>query len=31
MGNDTSLEIIEFCVIDDETTDYFKKEFANMK
>jgi O-acetyl-ADP-ribose deacetylase len=31
MSNATSLEIIEFCVIDDETTDYFKKEFANMK
>jgi O-acetyl-ADP-ribose deacetylase (regulator of RNase III) len=26
----TSLEIIEFCVIDDETIDYFKKEFADM-
>jgi O-acetyl-ADP-ribose deacetylase len=31
MSNATSLEIIEFCVIDDETTDYFKKEFVNMK
>jgi O-acetyl-ADP-ribose deacetylase (regulator of RNase III) len=31
MSNATSLEIIEFCVIDDETTDYFKNEFANMK
>ena len=31
MSNATSLEIIEFCVIDDETTDYFKKEFANIK
>lgn len=31
MSNATSLEIIEFCVIDDETKDYFKKEFANLK
>ncbi|MGB8132778.1 MAG: macro domain-containing protein [Nitrososphaeraceae archaeon] len=31
MSNATSLEIIEFCVIDDETTNNFKKEFANMK
>jgi O-acetyl-ADP-ribose deacetylase len=31
MSNATSLEIIEFCVIDDEIKDYFKKEFANLK
>lgn len=31
MSNATSLEIIDFCVIDDETKDYFKKEFANLK
>jgi hypothetical protein len=27
----TSLEIVEFCSIDDETVDYFKREFANTK
>ena len=30
LNNATSLEIIEFCVIDDETIAYFKKEFADM-
>jgi O-acetyl-ADP-ribose deacetylase (regulator of RNase III) len=30
LSNATSLEIIEFCVIDDETIDYFKKELADM-
>ena len=30
-NNITSLEIVEFCSIDDETVDYFKREFANMK
>ena len=30
-NNTTSLEIIEFCLIDDETTDCFKKEFTSMK
>lgn len=30
VNNTTSLEI-EFCVFDDETTDYFKKEFASMR
>jgi O-acetyl-ADP-ribose deacetylase len=30
-NNITSLEIVEFCAIDDETVDYFKREFANMK
>jgi O-acetyl-ADP-ribose deacetylase len=29
--NNTTLEIVEFCVFDDETTDYFKKEFASMR
>ena len=29
-NNATSLEIIEFCIIDDETIDYFKKEFEDM-
>ncbi len=27
----TSLEIVEFCTIDGETRDYFKREFASMK
>ena len=31
VNNTTSLEIVEFCVFDDETTDYFKKEFASMR
>ncbi|HEY9387318.1 MAG TPA: hypothetical protein VIP70_09770 [Nitrososphaeraceae archaeon] len=30
-GNNISLEIVEFCIIDDETVNYFKKKFANMK
>ena len=30
LNNVTSLEIIEFCVIDDVTIAYFKKEFADM-
>ena len=30
LNNVTSLETIEFCVIDDETIAYFKKEFADM-
>ena len=30
-NNITSLKIVEFCAIDDETVDYFKREFANMK
>jgi O-acetyl-ADP-ribose deacetylase len=30
-NNITSLEIVEFCVIDDETLDYLKREFASMK
>jgi O-acetyl-ADP-ribose deacetylase len=27
----TSIETVEFCIIDNETVDYFEKEFANMK
>lgn len=27
----TSLESVEFCIIDDETVDYFEKEFASVK
>jgi hypothetical protein len=27
----TSLEILEFCIFDDETMDYFKREFASMR
>ena len=30
-NNITSLEIVEFCSIDDETVDYFKREFAKTK
>ena len=30
-NNITSLEVVEFCIIDDETLDYFKREFASMK
>ena len=30
-NNITSLEIVEFCAIDNETVDYFKREFANLK
>jgi O-acetyl-ADP-ribose deacetylase (regulator of RNase III) len=28
--NSTSIETVEFCIIDDETVDYFEKEFANV-
>ena len=28
---DTSLEVIEFCVFDDETAEYFKKEFEKIR
>ncbi|HZC49239.1 MAG TPA: macro domain-containing protein [Nitrososphaeraceae archaeon] len=27
----SSIETVEFCIIDNETVDYFEKEFANMK
>jgi O-acetyl-ADP-ribose deacetylase (regulator of RNase III) len=27
----TSIETVEICIIDDETVDYFEKEFANVK
>jgi O-acetyl-ADP-ribose deacetylase len=27
----TSIETVEFCIIDNETVDHFEKEFANMK
>jgi O-acetyl-ADP-ribose deacetylase (regulator of RNase III) len=27
----TSIENVEFCIIDNDTADYFQKEFANMK
>jgi O-acetyl-ADP-ribose deacetylase (regulator of RNase III) len=30
-NNTTSLELVEFCSIDDETVDCLKKEFANSK
>jgi O-acetyl-ADP-ribose deacetylase (regulator of RNase III) len=30
-SNTTSIETVEFCIIDNETVDYFQKEFANMK
>jgi O-acetyl-ADP-ribose deacetylase len=30
-NNITCLEIVEFCIIDNETTAYFKREFARMK
>ncbi|HEY9386710.1 MAG TPA: macro domain-containing protein [Nitrososphaeraceae archaeon] len=29
-SNSTSIETVEFCIIDDETVDYFEKEFANV-
>ncbi|HEX6027678.1 MAG TPA: macro domain-containing protein [Nitrososphaeraceae archaeon] len=29
-SNTTSIETVEFCIIDNETVDYFQKEFANM-
>jgi O-acetyl-ADP-ribose deacetylase len=31
MNNATSLEIIEFCIIDDETIDYFRREFCRYE
>jgi O-acetyl-ADP-ribose deacetylase len=30
VNNTTSLRIVEFCIFDDETTDYFKKEFTRF-
>jgi O-acetyl-ADP-ribose deacetylase (regulator of RNase III) len=30
-NNITSLEIVEFCIVDGETIDYFKREFSSMK
>ena len=30
-NNITSLEMVEFCSIDNETVDYFKREFTNTK
>jgi O-acetyl-ADP-ribose deacetylase len=30
-NNITSLEVVEFCIVDDKTLDYFKREFASMK
>src|ERR687897_1051876 len=30
-NNITSLEIVEFCAIDNETVDYFEREFTNPK
>ena len=30
-NNISSLEVVEFCIVDDETLDYFKREFASMK
>jgi O-acetyl-ADP-ribose deacetylase len=30
VNNTTSLRIVEFCISDDETTDYFKKEFTRF-
>ena len=30
-NNITSLEIVEFCIADSGTIDYFKREFASMK
>ena len=29
--NNTTIKTVEFCIIDNETVDYFEKEFANMK
>ena len=29
--NTTSVDIIEFCIFDNETLHYFEKEFANIK
>jgi O-acetyl-ADP-ribose deacetylase len=30
-NNISSLEVVEFCIVDDETLDYFKRKFASMK
>jgi hypothetical protein len=30
VNNTTSLEIVEFCIFDYETTEYFKKEFTRF-
>jgi O-acetyl-ADP-ribose deacetylase (regulator of RNase III) len=30
-SNTTFIKTVEFCIIDNETVDYFEKEFANMK
>jgi O-acetyl-ADP-ribose deacetylase (regulator of RNase III) len=30
-NNITPLEVVEFCIVDDETLDYFKGEFASMR
>jgi hypothetical protein len=30
VNNTTSLEIVEFCIFDDETTEYFKKELQDL-
>lgn len=30
VNNTTSLEIVEFCIFDDETTEYFKEEFTRF-
>ena len=29
ISNDISIEIVEFCIFDDETLSYFKSEFIN--
>jgi O-acetyl-ADP-ribose deacetylase (regulator of RNase III) len=31
VNNTTSLEIVEFCIIDDDTTDHFRREFVYIK
>jgi O-acetyl-ADP-ribose deacetylase (regulator of RNase III) len=31
VNNTTSLEIVEFCIVNGETIDYFKREFANIR
>ena len=30
-SNTTSIENVEFCIIDNDTVDYFEKEFSNIK
>jgi len=30
-GGITTIETVEFCLIDDETIDYFQKEFAGIE